>query len=109
VDGFYVNSQNKRTVKFVDMFLSTFGQNPTIHSAQSYDVANIFVKFIQERAFNRLDVLEKLRTLKDYPGVSGDTTILPSGDSLKSLVRLTVKEGDIAEDIPESEVLQPEP
>jgi ABC-type branched-subunit amino acid transport system substrate-binding protein/outer membrane protein assembly factor BamD (BamD/ComL family) len=107
VDGFYVNSQNERTVKFVDMFLSTFGQNPTIHSAQSYDVANIFVKFIQERAFNRLDVLEKLRTLKDYPGVSGDTSILPSGDSLKSLVRLTVKEGDIAEDIPESEVLEP--
>ncbi len=41
VDGFYVNSQNERTVKFVDMFLSTFGQNPTIHSAQSYDAANI--------------------------------------------------------------------
>ena len=44
VDGFYANSQNERTVKFVDMFLSTFGQNPAIHSAQSYDAANIFVK-----------------------------------------------------------------
>jgi ABC-type branched-subunit amino acid transport system substrate-binding protein len=109
VDGFYVDSQNERTVKFVDMFLSTFGQNPTIHSAQSYDTANIFVKFILEKAFNRLDVLEKLRTLKDYPGVSGDTSILPSGDSLKSLVKLTVKEGDIAEQLPENAVLQPLP
>ncbi len=109
VDGFYVNSQNERTVKFVDMFLSTFGQNPTIHSAQSYDVANIFVKFIKERAFNRLDVLEKLRTLKDFPGVSGDTSMLPSGDSLKSLVKLTVKEGDIAEEVPENPALQPVP
>ncbi len=109
VDGFYVNSQNERTVKFVDMFLSTFGQNPTIHSAQSYDAANIFVKIIKERAFNRLDVLEKLRTLKDFPGVSGDTSILPSGDSFKSLVKLTVKEGDIAEQIPENLALQPVP
>ena len=109
VDGFYADSQNERTVKFVDMFLSTFGQNPTIHSAQSYDTANIFVKFILEKAFNRLDVLEKLRTLKDYPGVSGDTSILPSGDSLKSLVKLTVKEGDIAEQLPENAVLRPLP
>jgi ABC-type branched-subunit amino acid transport system substrate-binding protein len=101
VDGFYANSPNERTVKFVDMFLSTFGQNPNIHSAQSYDAANIFVSFIKDRAFNRIDVLERLRTLKDFPGVSGDTTILPSGDSIKSLVKLTVKEGDIAEQVPE--------
>ena len=108
VDGFYADSQNKRTVKFVDMFLSTFGQNPTIHSAQSYDIANIFVKFTAERAFNRLDVLEKLRGLKNFPGVSGDTTILPSGDSLKTLVKLTVREGDIAEQLPEDPALQTE-
>jgi ABC-type branched-subunit amino acid transport system substrate-binding protein len=109
VDGFYVDSQNERTVKFVDMFLSTFGQNPTIHSAQAYDAADIFIKFIKEGAFNRLDVLERLRSLKDFPGVSGDTSILPSGDSLKSLVRLTVKEGDIAEQVPENPALQPVP
>ena len=109
VDGFYANSLNERTVAFVDMFLSTFGQNPTIHSAQSYDAANIFVTFIKDRAFNRLDVLERLRALKDFPGVSGDTTILPSGDSLKSLVKLTVKEGDIAEQVPENPALQPVP
>ena len=107
VDGFYANSQNERTVKFVDLFLSTFGQNPTIHSAQSYDAANIFTTFIKDKVFNRLDVLERLRTLKDFPGVSGDTTILPSGDSLKSLVKLTVKEGDIAEQVPENLALQP--
>ena len=109
VDGFYANSQNERTVKFVDMFLSTFGQNPTIHSAQSYDAANIFTSFIKDRVFNRLDVLERLRALKDFPGVSGDTTILLSGDSLKSLVKLTVKEGEIAEQVPENPALEPVP
>ncbi len=109
VDGFYVNSKNERTVKFVDMFLSTFGQNPTIHSAQSYDTANIFATFIKDRVFNRLDVLERLRALKDFPGVSRDTTILPSGDSFKSLVKLTVKEGEITEQVPENPDLQPAP
>lgn len=107
VDGFYVNSQNERTVKFVDMFLSTFGQNPTIHSAQSYDAANIFATFIKDGVLNRLGVLERLRALKDFPGVSGDTTILPSGDSIKSLVKLTVKDGDIAEQVLVTQVLQP--
>ena len=109
VDGFYANSQNQRTVKFVDLFLSTFGQNPTMHSAQSYDVANIFVKFIQEEAFNRLDMLEQLRTVNNYPGVSGDTTVLPSGDSMKSLVKLTVRDGDIAEQLPEDAAPLPLP
>ncbi len=109
VDGFYANSENERTVKFVDMFLSTFGQNPTIHSAQSYDAGNIFVKLIGEGAFNRLDVLNGLRSLKDFPGVSGDTTILPSGDSNKTLVKLTVKEGEIAEQVPESAETLPAP
>ena len=109
VDGFYANSKNERTVRFVDIFLSTFGQNPTIHSAQSYDAANIFTSFIKDRVFNRLEVLERLRTLKDFPGVSGDTTILPSGDSLKSLVKLTVTEGDIAEQVPENPALEPVP
>jgi ABC-type branched-subunit amino acid transport system substrate-binding protein len=109
VDGFYVNSENERTVKFVDMFLSTFGQNPTIHSAQSYDAANIFVKLIRERVFNRLDVLNGLRSIKDFPGVSGDTTLMPSGDSDKTLVMLTVKEGEIAEQVPESAEVPPEP
>jgi len=109
VDGFYANSENERTVKFVDMFLSTFGQNPTIHSAQSYDAANIFVQLIREGAFNRLDVLNGLRSLKDFPGVSGDTTILPSGDSNKTLVKLMVKEGEIAEQVPESAETQPAP
>ena len=101
VDGFYSDSKNERTVKFVDMFLSTFGQSPTIHSAQSYDAANIFIKIIRDGVFNRLDTLEKLRSLKNFPGVSGDTTILPSGDSIKTLVKLTVKEGDIVEKVPE--------
>ena len=109
VDGFYANSENERTVKFVDMFLSTFGQNPTIHSAQSYDAANIFVKLIRERVFNRLDVLNGLRSLKDFPGVSGDTTLMPSGDSDKTLVKLTVKDGEIAEQVPESAEILPEP
>jgi ABC-type branched-subunit amino acid transport system substrate-binding protein/outer membrane protein assembly factor BamD (BamD/ComL family) len=105
VDGFYFNSQNERTVKFVDLFLSTFGQNPTIHSAQSFDAANIFVKLVQEGAFNRLDLLKGLNSLRNFPGVSGDTTILPSGDSVRSLVKLTVIDGEVAEKVPEA----PEP
>lgn len=101
VDGFYANSKDEKTVKFVDMFLSTFGQNPTIYSAQSYDAANIFIKIIKEKAQSRLDLMNGLKSIKNFPGVSGETTLLTSGDSRKSLFKLTVREGEIVEDVPE--------
>ena len=101
VDGFYANSKDEKTVKFVDMFLSTFGQNPTIHSAQSYDAANIFIKIIKERAHSRLDLLKGLQSIKNFPGVSGETTLLRSGDSRKTLFKLTVREGEIVEGVPD--------
>ncbi len=97
VDGFYANSESQTIIQFVDIFLSTFGQNPTILSAQSYDAMNIFLKVIQEGAFNRVEVAQGLKGIKNYPGVSGVTTILPSGESAKSLVKLTVSDGRIVE------------
>jgi len=95
VDGFFRDSEREVIRKFVEDFNASFGEAPTLLSAQSYDGAKIYLKVIQEGAANRLDVKKALHTISNYPGVSGNTTILPSGDSEKDLLKLTVQGGEI--------------
>lgn len=91
VDGFYLDSPQPGVRDFVERFKSSFGENPTILSAQSFDAAQIFFKLIREGAGNRIQIKDQLLAVKDYPGISGTTTILPSGDSEKSLYSLKIK------------------
>jgi len=95
VDGFFLDSEQEAIRKFVEDFNASFGETPTPLSAQSYDAAKIYLKVIHEGAGNRLDVQKALHTISNYPGVSGITTILPSGDSEKVLLKLSVQGGEI--------------
>ena len=95
VDGFFPDSEREVIRKFVEDFNASFGEAPTPLSAQSYDAAKIYLKVIHEGAGNRLDVKRALHTISNYPGVSGTTTILPSGDSEKVLLKLSVQGGEI--------------
>ena len=75
---------------FVKRFKTTFGGDPSIYSAQSYDSAGIYIQLIGEGASNRLAVHERLKEITDYPGVSGKTSILSTGDSEKDMFTLQV-------------------
>lgn len=91
VDGFYADSSRLGVQKFVEAFKTTFGKEATLHSAQAYDSANILIQGILEGANNRIKVKERLNGVKDYPGISGTTTLLPTGDSEKKLFTLRIK------------------
>ena len=91
VDGFFIDSNRLGVQKFGDAFKTTFGKEPTLHSAQAYDSANIIIQGILEGANNRIKVKERLDGVKNYPGISGTTTLLPSGDSEKRLFTLRIK------------------
>ena len=92
VDGFFIDSGRPEVKKFVTAFKSTFGKEPTLHSAQAYDCANIMIQSILQRgANNRIKVKEHLDALQNYPGVSGKTTLLPTGDSEKELFTLRIR------------------
>jgi len=97
VDGFFIGSERARTREFVEIFRSTFGEDPTILSAQAFDVARIYMKLVREGADNRLKIKKRLHSVHNFPGVSGATTILPSGDVDKTLAKLRVKRGKIIE------------
>jgi branched-chain amino acid transport system substrate-binding protein len=97
VDGFYSESHQIRVSDFVNLFEKTYGEPPSNFSAQAYDAAGIFFKSITSGADNRLKLRESLIRLKNYPGVTGETSLLESGESDKKIFVLTVKRKNIVE------------
>jgi branched-chain amino acid transport system substrate-binding protein len=97
VDGFYPDSHQIEVQKFVRNFKANFGEEPDYLSAQSFDAANIVINNIMEGAVNRIKMKEILKTVKNFPGVTGNTTLLPSGDSEKNIFVLTVKRKKIVQ------------
>jgi ABC-type branched-subunit amino acid transport system substrate-binding protein len=91
VDGYYPNSDQSEVRQFVQEFKSNFGEEPVYLSAQAFDAANIFIKIIRAGADNRIKMRENLKIVKNFPGVTGKTTLLPSGDSEKKIFALTIK------------------
>jgi len=100
VDGFFAGSRQKDVQSFVKRFKTTFGGDPSIYSAQAYDSAGIYIQIIGEGASNRLEVRERLKEITDYPGVSGKTSILSTGDSEKDMFILQVIRKKIIEKLP---------
>lgn len=98
VDGFYVQSKRPEVVQFVKKYKSTFAEEPTILSAQSYDVTKMFIKAIRSGADNRLQIKEKLARIQGFKGASGRTTILPSGEVDKKLFTMRINKKKIVED-----------
>ncbi|MFQ5451556.1 MAG: penicillin-binding protein activator [Nitrospinaceae bacterium] len=91
VDGFFAGSPDPEVRKFVKMFKNNFGKEPTIHAAQAYDSARMVIGLILKGADNRKKIQKRLYTIHGFQGVSGTTTILPSGDSEKKLFALKIK------------------
>jgi branched-chain amino acid transport system substrate-binding protein len=97
VDGYYPDSHQVEVQKFVRDFKANFGEEPAYLSAQSFDAANIVINNILAGAVNRIKMKESLKVVKNFPGVTGNTTLLPSGDSEKNIFALTVKRKKIVQ------------
>jgi len=98
IDGFYAQSKKPEVVKFVREYKNTFGEDPTLLSAQAYDAAKMFFKTIHSGAKNRLQVKKELLQIRRFQGVSGETTILPTGESEKKLFVMKIVKKKIVED-----------
>ena len=98
VDGFYAQSNRPEVVQFVKQYKSFFAEEPTILSAQSYDVAKMYIQSIQLGAENRLETRDKLLRIRGFQGVSGRTSILPNGEADKNLFTMKIIKKKISED-----------
>lgn len=95
LDGFFINSPLRFVKDFVKNYRLTFGEDPDILSAQAYDATEIILKILKTGFETREGLRDELLRIKDFPGVSGATTITPSGDSEKLLFILSVKNREI--------------
>lgn len=98
IDGFYAQSRRPEVVMFVREYKNNFGEDPTLLSAQAYDAAKMFFKTIHSGAKNRLQVKNELLQIRRFQGVSGETTILSTGEAEKKLFAMKIVKKKIVED-----------
>ncbi|MBI3089050.1 MAG: ABC transporter substrate-binding protein [Candidatus Tectomicrobia bacterium] len=103
-NGFWTDSPDANMQKFLKAFKerSKGGFAPNAEIAALYDTVHISAKIMKEQAITGepaklQEEREKIRrgweAVKEYPGVTGLTTMTPSGDTFKTTEMLVVREG----------------
>jgi len=96
--GFSSNQPSDETAAFLEAYRAKYDEDPDMFSAQYYDAVMILAKAMETTGSTDPKVFkEELANLKDYPGVSGNTTIGPDREPIKSPICLiTVRDGEFA-------------
>lgn len=96
VDGFFVESLRPHVVDFVELYRTTFGEEPGILEAQAFDTTGIVLALVSEGNSSRDSFRNGILKIKDYRGVSGDITF-KGRDADRSVYLLTVRSGSFEE------------
>ena len=98
VDAFNPVSDKPEVQRFMELYRQTYNEEPTILSAQAFEIATILLQIIDDpEVGNRDDVRKKLEDLKDYRGITGTVGFDPFGEAIKRLSLLRVSRGKIIE------------
>jgi len=80
--------------KFVDAFKAKYGKTPNANGALGYDTYNLVVDAIRRaNSDDPKKIRDAMASTKDFPAVTGSTTIDESGDATKDAVLLKVVDG----------------
>jgi branched-chain amino acid transport system substrate-binding protein len=95
--SFSGDESNPVTERFLADYKAKFNEEPDMFSAQYYDAVMILVKAMKDANSTDPSVFKnELAKLKDYPGVSGNTTFRADREPIKSPICLiTVKDGKL--------------
>lgn len=93
--GFSSDQPSPETEKFLEAYRNKYNEEPDMFSAQYYDAVMILAKAMTDANSSDPAVFKaELAKLKDYPGVSGNTTFRADREPIKSPICLmTVKDG----------------
>ncbi len=96
VDGFFLDSPYPFVKEFIDLYVETYGEEPSILEAQAFDSANILFSLLDKPGItDRTQLRNALANLQNYPGVTGATSFDFTGEADKVLFQLQIKEGRI--------------
>ncbi|MGI6452261.1 MAG: ABC transporter substrate-binding protein [Syntrophomonadaceae bacterium] len=96
--GFSTDQPSPETAAFLEAYRAKYGEDPDMFSAQFYDAVMILAKAMEEaQSIDPTVFKEQLAKLRDYPGVSGNTTFREDREPIKSPVcLLTIRDGQFA-------------
>jgi len=89
-----VDDTSATSQAFVEAYKKQYGQVPDAMAVLGYDAANIIIDAIKRA--NSLDpekIREALAGTKDYPAITGSTTLNATHDAVKSAVIIEMKDG----------------
>ena len=89
---YYNPESNEIVVKnFVDKYIKKYGEKPGIYSAHAYDALRIVIKAIEIGGNSSEGIKDALYKIKDFPGVTGETSFDANGDVLKPIQIMKVE------------------
>ena len=79
---------------FVEAYKKEYGQAPDAMAVLGYDAANVLIDAIKRaNSVEPEKIREALAATKDYPAITGATTLNATHDAVKSAVIIELKDG----------------
>ncbi|NMB41054.1 MAG: ABC transporter substrate-binding protein [Firmicutes bacterium] len=91
--GFHSGDESPTVQNFVNTYEELFGEEPDMFAAQAYDAARIVIEAIKSKGTTSEQIREGLAETKDFPGITGNTSIDEEGDTIKDVLILKVTDG----------------
>jgi branched-chain amino acid transport system substrate-binding protein len=89
-----VNDTSAASKAFVDAYKKEYGQAPDAMAVLGYDAANVLIDAIKRAGSTEpAKIREALAATKDFPAITGATTLNATHDAVKSAVIIEMKDG----------------
>jgi len=83
VDGFFKDSPEPLTRRFVHEYQKRYHEDPDVFAAQAFDAVRIILTALQEGAISPEDIRESISNMTNFPAVSGYIYEVRDGDMIK--------------------------
>ncbi len=91
--GFYAGDPSPDVQNFVTKYRKKFNEEPEMFAAHGYDAARIVIEAIKNKGADPEQIREGIAETKDFPGITGKTSLDEEGDTLKDVLILQVENG----------------
>lgn len=95
-DSFFVHSFSPEINDFVDLYYAAYGREPDNIEALSYDTMKMIIRVLEDKTIStRKQLAAGFKKIKNYKGVTGDTSFSADRVSRKTAFIMQVKDGKI--------------
>ncbi len=94
--GFDPESPSEIVQRFQAKYMAKYGEKAEAFAAHSYDALKIIASAIEKADCNADGIKNVLYEIKDFPGVTGQTTFDENGDVIKPVMIKVIKDGKFA-------------